>query len=249
MMKLVGCDSDVAQKQATRNITAAYGTSVKLDRVAVVLSEYLQCDVSHDDWSSISAQVISRAASEAKPKRRIPAPPPLPLELPPPMAAAASSSAAAIVPLDDNLRFLTRDVGELQLAIVQHAKAARDMKTEMNKLTKSKDYYKHRCSLLESKLDSSHTENKALVLQMNFRPGLRNVSTYGGYTLAIRRNISHVGAKVTAEMLGGSESQGVWVVILLTRYLPPLSEIYLNLAFYVSSGLTFGVAEDARQYF
>ena len=41
-----------------------------------------------------------------------------------------------------------------------------------------------------------------------FRPGLRSITKYGGYSFALRRNFGHVSAKAAVQMLGSAEING-----------------------------------------
>ena len=47
-----------------------------------------------------------------------------------------------------------------------------------------------------------------LKAQVNFRPGLRNISCFGGYALAERRNMGHASSETTVKMVASSELAG-----------------------------------------
>eukprot|EP00959_Pyramimonas_sp_CCMP1952_P438377 9177580-Pyramimonas_sp.AAC.1 len=61
---------------------------------------------------------------------------------------------------------------------------------------------------LEVDLYEANQEIVALKAQATFRPG-RNVTTYGGYCLAVRRNVGHASAAATALMVTGEGEGGV----------------------------------------
>ena len=115
---------------------------------------------------------------------------------------------APLAPGGPGIHALPTDVGELQVLVVRQAEEAERMKAESTKRDLRMRHYKRRCDVMVLREAEAKRRCSDLVMQPNFRPGLRNISLYGGYTLAIRRNYSHVGAKIAAEMLAGSEVQG-----------------------------------------
>ena len=63
-----------------------------------------------------------------------------------------------------------------------------------------------------------HEESMALV---NFRPGLRNISKFGAYNVALKRNFSHTSASSAVAMLAGDEINGAFFAksgAICTRY-------------------------------
>ena len=64
---------------------------------------------------------------------------------------------------------------------------------EANALVASRNYYGHKCDELKQTIVALKEELRMKEKQVLWRPN-RNVSTYGGYSLAIRRNNAHAGA-------------------------------------------------------
>ena len=70
-------------------------------------------------------------------------------------------------------------------------------------------YYKGKSSTLQGQLVQVRQESQQLVAKINVRPGSRNVSTFGGYSLAIKRNAAgHVGAAAAAQLVAGDDFRG-----------------------------------------
>ena len=161
------------------------GVSTAVDNVPEILAKYADVQLSEDDWSCICSGVVSRSACSARPSKR-------------PRASSSSSrpSSLAIVPAEagEEPSFQHRDAGDLQLVVLQHNEALARMQRDILNLQKNRDYYKGRCDMLAVRLHDEPQQNLDLVMRLNFRPGLRKVSSFGGYSLALRRALSHVGA-------------------------------------------------------
>eukprot|EP00959_Pyramimonas_sp_CCMP1952_P301973 6319117-Pyramimonas_sp.AAC.1 len=69
-------------------------------------------------------------------------------------------------------------------------------------------YYMSRAANLKQQLDDMRDELVATRAMVDFLPG-RSLSVYGGYALALRRNIAHASALATVRMvLGNDETEG-----------------------------------------
>jgi hypothetical protein len=76
-------------------------------------------------------------------------------------------------------------------------------------LRKSRNHYHDRCQDLVALLRTAETEHAELVQRVSFRPGLRNVSVMGGYTLALNMMRGGlVSASSTLAMCAGGSLQG-----------------------------------------
>ncbi len=69
-------------------------------------------------------------------------------------------------------------------------------------------YWRDRCQRLEDDSIAKDEQIRAQTLQLNMRPGNRNVSLLGGYLLAWKRNLSHTSAAALVSTLGGEAERG-----------------------------------------
>ena len=71
-------------------------------------------------------------------------------------------------------------------------------------------HFRDKASKLASQLVESKAESRQLIAKINFRPGLRNVSCFGGYSLAIKCNDAgaSTGAGAAAMLVGGDDFRG-----------------------------------------
>ena len=71
-------------------------------------------------------------------------------------------------------------------------------------------HYWDNASKVASQLVESKAESRQLIAKINFRPGLRNVSCFGGYSLAIKRNDAgaSTGAGAAAMLVAGDDFRG-----------------------------------------
>ena len=81
-----------------------------------------------------------------------------------------------------------------------HAQNEAELKSQLLKAQK-------RCIDLSTQVVESAQRERALVAQVNFRPG-RFITHLGGYNLALRRNLGHASAAVTAVMVAGDAVRG-----------------------------------------
>ena len=102
---------------------------------------------------------------------------------------------------------LTPKAGELEIMLADGQNDKMVLDREKVVLTRSRNWYKSRCEALveaNKELEQALVQTRAAV---NFRPN-RLCSTYGGYVLALRRNIAHASARATALMVAGDEVRG-----------------------------------------
>ena len=89
---------------------------------------------------------------------------------------------------------------ELKLAIVCRDDQLAQLHGTLVSERKSKSYWQRKCDELRTQLVQRKEELQQLQQLTTFRHH-RNVTTYGGYSLASRRNIAHAGRESTAEMV------------------------------------------------
>ena len=99
---------------------------------------------------------------------------------------------------------------ELRVAIVAKDQELDLLKQERQSLSKSRLYYQNRCGALQLQLGQAQSEMRDLVSRVNYRPGLRNISRYGGYNLALKRALGHASAEATILMVAGSYEAGAF---------------------------------------
>ena len=73
---------------------------------------------------------------------------------------------------------------------------------------KSRDHYFERCQDLIAQNNALQTESAQLVAQINYRPGTKNISSFGGYSLALKRNYGHASASSCVAMVAGDTVHG-----------------------------------------
>ena len=96
--------------------------------------------------------------------------------------------------------------GDLQLLLLHRDDAIADLKADKTKLKRNARSWKARADLLELRLAEKQAELDEQSTIFNWRKGQRLISNFGGYSLALRRNFSNVGAAAAAKMI--SEDRG-----------------------------------------
>ena len=108
----------------------------------------------------------------------------------------------AVVPADDVMQHGA-------IAPYQSNEIVDMLKKQLKAAQRMSRYWKSKSESLETQLVESRNESKALAAKVKFRPGIRNVTCLGGYTLAIKRNRSgHVGAASAAQLVAGDVLRG-----------------------------------------
>ena len=75
-------------------------------------------------------------------------------------------------------------------------------------MARSREYYKKKCDDVVVLYDNKQDELDRLREQTCFRPGVRNISKYGGYTLAIQAATSAASTTDTVQLVAGGEPAG-----------------------------------------
>ncbi|CAK0844631.1 unnamed protein product, partial [Prorocentrum cordatum] len=117
-------------------------------------------------------------------------------------ARPPAAEPSSLVPYDR----MDRDA--LAVRLEQRDEEVAQLKEELRKVRRSRVFYMQKAEGLEVDLYEANQEIVALKAQATFRPG-RNVTTYGGYCLAVRRNVGHASAAATALMVTGEGEGGV----------------------------------------
>jgi len=95
----------------------------------------------------------------------------------------------------------------------------KDLEAEKASMARSRSYYKNKCIVLENSKGELQDKLVALESKINYRPGLRNISLYGGYLLAVKRNIGNTGSKSLVAIVAGDELNGAFKdAKLVTRF-------------------------------
>eukprot|EP00959_Pyramimonas_sp_CCMP1952_P280681 5866976-Pyramimonas_sp.AAC.1 len=95
------------------------------------------------------------------------------------------------------------------LIVVLHQKEEdiATLKRDLERAQASARHHRARATLLKEQLDKSQSDLALTRAMVNFRPG-RKVSHFGGYSLALRRNVAHASSLATAKMVLGADGQG-----------------------------------------
>ena len=78
----------------------------------------------------------------------------------------------------------------------------------MHKLQKSRAYFKTHSQQLVEELGTARETIQHLQGLLNYRPGMRNVSIFGCYNLALKRIFSHAGSSMVLKMMAGDKING-----------------------------------------
>jgi len=99
-----------------------------------------------------------------------------------------------------------------QLHVQKSESTARvvELEKERSSLLRSRAHYKHRCTQLVAQNQEVKDQLTALEGRVNFRPGKRNISLYGGYLLALKRNTGHTSAKALVSIVAGDQLNGAF---------------------------------------
>ena len=119
----------------------------------------------------------------------------------------AAADHTAIVRLEASKTYDGISQLDLQLLCVEKDEHAADLQEQLRKTSQSRQFFISRCQRLKD-------ENLMLVQHIDdqraricWRPG-RHITMFGGYNLALRRNLSNAGAGVVATMVAGDEERG-----------------------------------------
>ncbi len=123
--------------------------------------------------------------------------------------SAKSSMSAIVAPLPTNItHFQEYCKDDLVLVAVRQEETIKALKREVKKMTKSRDHFENQCSKLRGIIVQKNAALERLESAINYRPGKRNVSSVGGFELAIRRKFGHASALVAVKMIAGDAAHG-----------------------------------------
>jgi hypothetical protein len=120
----------------------------------------------------------------------------------------------ALVPVPSPLSFGDRarhldgySHADLTMLVIAREDALEEKAAQMRAAMKSSKHYKQRCEQLIQELKESQLGLTVLQRMSDFKPG-RQVTTFGGYSLAFRRNVAHASARATAAMVTAGTAGG-----------------------------------------
>ena len=87
---------------------------------------------------------------------------------------------------------------KMMLCRVEDEKSVQEQ--SLRSLTKSRKHYQARAEVLQQQLVEATHAHADFVSQTQLKPN-RNITTFGGYSLALRRNIAHVSQKAVAAIV------------------------------------------------
>lgn len=200
------------RRRLAREVMQRHGKDIPVDEIPSVLGSFCGAHITEDDWTLVCSSVVARRAAIAgkavRPRLAASAsstvmPSGVVVEAPTTATAPSAIVAGAVV-----AEWAGMGAGELQLALARKGEELNHMKAELKRVRDQRDYHAHRGAKLQHALLDERCQTMALVAKLNFRPGLKCISCFGGYSLALRRNIGNASAAVTAKMVAGSEEQG-----------------------------------------
>ena len=165
----------------------------------------------HIEASCFESHVIAPTVPEEKRQWR----PSLDLDrLPLPPAEGASSDSIAFrlpdLPLVPIEAYGHHSQGELQYMLVARDDRIADMELEREQHMRNIRELAKRNARLDTQVVAARQEITDLCQIINCRPGLRNVSSYAAYNMALRRNSAggHIGAQSVVALMAGAEAFG-----------------------------------------
>ena len=178
---------------------------ISVDTLPQIISELCHVDIPPDMFQAFKTNLLGAASS----------PPGIqPLALADDGDAPEASNAivphdsrakrAAKVKFEERLAYHEASDRETLLSAVVSAEMNLDAnRKEVYRVAKSRDYYKNRCDHIAVLYDGKQDELDSLKEQTCFRPGARNISKYGGYTLAIQASASAASTSDTLQLVAG----------------------------------------------
>ena len=181
---------------------------LRLLDMIVVLGKFCKVEISEHDLLSLLWEGF--------------APPPrasAPLPLPPVDTDADGYPNLAIVPeipvptFADRMAELSEYSKEdLKLVLIQNEDAHHEehalLRAKYLRVQQRARNAEKRNTVLEDKLEAASVSANELVQATYWRTGSKHISVFGGYSLAIVRNIGHAGAKEVVAMCAGDEVRG-----------------------------------------
>ena len=117
-------------------------------------------------------------------------------------SSASAASSSQLVPVD------SQEV--TALAQVSQDDTIAELRAHLQRAQKQARYYKSKAIVAFQKARDVERKNQELLARLNFRPGLRHISTFGGYTLALKRNLAgvNVSGAACASLVAGDDERG-----------------------------------------
>eukprot|EP00959_Pyramimonas_sp_CCMP1952_P170327 3558866-Pyramimonas_sp.AAC.1 len=192
-----------------------------ISMLPIVLNEMASTEVTDDDIKAIVENLTQAPGQEARrpaKKRRtwIPkesaatrAPALLPLSDSAPAASAdmAASPAGASIVVRPEDHYSQFDASDMRSMLVDRDNTINDLKNELRLANRMKSIWRAKAE--QARQDTSEVKSQLAetLKKINFRPN-REITTYGGYSLARARNVSHTSAAATACMVAGDPLKG-----------------------------------------
>ena len=191
-----------------RDIAEAIGKSLSASGIREALAHVTSIVITDESWNFVCSTIIARWTCATKRNMRRGRASLSALGDVECASASAPSAPKPIVASDMVASYGEADLGDMQLVVFRQTELIQSMKAQMKNIIKNRDYYKQRSDTLQHKLNEEIEKCTTLVAHTNFRPGLRRISLYGGYTLALRRSFGNASAGVAAKMVAGAEDNG-----------------------------------------
>ena len=191
-----------------RDIAEAIGKSLSASGIREALAHVTSIVITDESWNFVCSTIIARWTCATKRNMRRGRASLSALGDVECASASAPSAPKPIVASDMVASYGEADLGDMQLVVFRQTELIQSMKAQMKNISKNRDYYEQRSDTLQHKLNEEIEKCTTLVAHTNFRPGLRRISLYGGYTLALRRSFGNASAGVAAKMVAGAEDNG-----------------------------------------
>ena len=96
------------------------------------------------------------------------------------------------------------------MVLVRKENQIEELKAELARTRKSKSYYKNHADDLSTQLVAAKGEHNKLVSCVDFRPGSRNISLYGGYKMALSSSKGYASSQATLDVVAGDKLPGAF---------------------------------------
>eukprot|EP00959_Pyramimonas_sp_CCMP1952_P059132 1235093-Pyramimonas_sp.AAC.1 len=83
-----------------------------------------------------------------------------------------------------------------------------ELRAELSRVRRSRNYWEEKSSDLTAMCASARDDCVAIADQANYRPGLRNMSLFGGYSVALARSRTAASASATITLVAGDSVRG-----------------------------------------
>ena len=186
--------------------TGEMGAKVPLAALPLLLQDLANIELNQDDVAMLVSRTAPAPAPPSKRRRGV---------------SSVSSAAPA---LQDELepRLEQEDVvvqyddmgaGDLQALLHQRKRDIESLKNAVHVAQQKASRYKIEKAALCGEMQSLKERHAALVSLVQFRPGARNISVIGGYSITVRRRFAGgmVSAKACVALVAGSQVHGGFV--------------------------------------